>query len=236
MTFNYSVTLTYNWTDTVVANLSLTNPPGWNSYITYSGKEISSIPIGPYAYGSPDSQMLSVSLSPNSGYSPDPGEYKLTLKATSGDMSASIDLTAIVKAKYSFSMSTDSGNLATTAQAGKETHFSFNLNNTGSAALDNLTLNASKPSDWTITFNPSKIDSLSAGQSQQVDAIIKPPEGKTVAGDYMITLRSSNDKVSSSMDVRVTVEASSIWGVVSIGIIVVVIGGLAGLFLKLGRR
>lgn len=236
VSFNYNVELSYSGNNTVTANLSTVNPQGWNSKMSYSGKDISSLPIGPLAYGSPDKKTISVTLSPNSGYFPEPGEYKLTLKATAGEFSDTIELTAIIKAKYQFTMTTDTGNLATKAISGKENLFSFNANNTGSATLENITLNVDKPQGWVVTFNPDKITSLDAGQSQRVDVTITPPEGKTVAGDYEITLRASNPEISNNMKVRVTVETSSIWGVVSIGIIVVVIGGLATLFLKLGRR
>jgi len=236
VTFNYIVTLTYSGNDTITANLTTINPPGWKPTITFSGKEISSIPIGPMNYGTPDSKTLSISLSPNQGTSPDPGEYKMVLKATSGQLNQTIDLTAVVKAKYQFSIATDTGNLATRATAGKDNHFLINLKNTGSVPLENLNLSVSKPESWKITFSPDKVTSLGAGQSLQEDVIITPPSGKTVAGDYIITISSSNSQVSSNMEVRVTVETSSIWGIVSIAIIILVIAGLAVLFLKLGRR
>jgi len=236
VTFNYNVALTYSGNDTITANLTTVSPPGWKPTITYTGKEVSSIPIGPMNYGTPDSKTLSISLSPNQGTSPDPGEYKLTLKATSGQFNQSIDLTAVVKAKYQFSMTTDTGNLATRATAGKDSHFLINLKNTGSVPLENLNLIVSKPESWKVTFSPATIASLGAGQSIQEDVTFSPPSGKTVAGDYMVTISSSNSQVSSNMDVRVTVETSSIWGVISIAIIIVVIAGLAILFLKLGRR
>jgi uncharacterized membrane protein len=87
-----------------------------------------------------------------------------------------------------------------------------------------------------VTFSPDKVTSLAAGQTQQENIVITPPEGKTVAGDYIITLYASNAQVSENLDIRVTVETPSIWGILSIVIIVVVIAGLAFLFLKLGRR
>ena len=133
-------------------------------------------------------------------------------------------------------LTTDTGNLNTQATAGKDNNFSFNMVNSGSASLDNLNLTADKPQGWTVTFKPDKVDSISAGQTQQEQAIITPPEGKTIAGDYIITFKASNDKVNQSMQVRVTVLTPSIWGWVGIIIIVVVIGGLAVLFMRLGRR
>jgi uncharacterized membrane protein len=234
--FNFSVGISYSGNTTVTVNLSAAAPQGWYSLIMYSSKEVSSLPMGPMMYSSPDSKSISVTMYPNSGNSPDVGQYKLTLTASTGDLSKSIDLTAVVKAKYQFSMSTDSGKLSTTATAGKENSYSFNLKNEGSVTLENINLNVSKPENWEVTFVPDKVSSIGAGQTQKVDVKFKPPSGKTVAGDYIITLRSSNEHVASSMDVRVTVETSSMWGVISIIIIVVVIAGLAFLFLRLGRR
>ena len=84
--FYFNVNLTYSGTDTVTVNLSTTPPQGWNSTVTYTSKEVTSVPIGPLAYGSPDSKTLTVNMAPNAGQTPDPGEYKMTLKATAGDL------------------------------------------------------------------------------------------------------------------------------------------------------
>ena len=66
--------------------------------------------------------------------------------------------------------------------------------------------------------------------------MITPPQGKTIAGDYMINFKADTGTISQTMDVRVTVLTPTIWGWVGIIIIVVVIAGLAVLFMKLGRR
>lgn len=234
--FNYTVKLTYSGNDTITVNIATVDPAGWKSTITYSGKEVSSIPIGPLSYNLPDEKDLTISLDPNAGSNPDVGEYKMTLKAVSDQFSKSIDLTAIVKARYQFSLTTDTGNLATKAVSGTDNHFYINLVNTGSAALDNINLSVSKPETWQVSFSQANITSLGVGQTLQEDVIITPPSGKTVAGDYAINIRASNSQVSSSMDIRVTVETTSMWGYVSIVIIAVIIAGLVVLFLKLGRR
>jgi uncharacterized membrane protein len=235
-TFSYAVDLTYSGNDTVTVVLSVKNPNGWTTYLTYSSKEVTSLPIGPLSYGTPDSKALSISFSPQSGNTPDPGEYTMTVKATAGQLSASIDLTAVVKAKYDMTMTTSDGKLNTTASAGKDNHLSFQLKNTGSADLTDTSFYADTPSGWNVKFSPDTIATMSAGQTQQVDITITPPGDKTVAGDYMVTFRANNAKFSRSLDIRTTVETSSIWGIVSIIIIVVVIIGLAILFLRLGRR
>jgi uncharacterized repeat protein (TIGR01451 family) len=134
------------------------------------------------------------------------------------------------------SLDAENGRLSTNATAGKENHYSVSLVNTGSAAIDNVAFTSTKPDGWIVNFKPDKVESLGAGQTQQVDVVITPPEGKTIAGDYMINLTADNGTQSSELDVRVTADTPSIWGYVGIIIVVVVIAGLIVLFMKLGRR
>ena len=167
---------------------------------------------------------------------PDPGEYTITLEATSGDIKGSIDLKAIVTARYNFEMYTETGRLNTEAKSGKENHFTIKLTNTGSAAIDDISFSTTgKPQGWSVTYTPEKIDKLEAGLTQDVDVVIEPPPD-TIAGDYSMTLRSESNEFNDSLDIRVTVLAPTIWGWVGIIIVVLVIIGLAVLFRQLGRR
>jgi uncharacterized membrane protein len=234
--FYFTVNLSYSGLDTVTVNLSTTPQQGWNSYVTFTSKEVTSVPIGPMTYATPDVKSLSVNFAPNSGTTPEPGTYKLNLKATSGIYSASIDLSGTIKAKYAFSMNTSNSNLAMKATAGKANNLAIEMVNTGSVALENIALNSQKPDGWVITYSPEKIDTIAAGQTVQANVVITPPKDKTVAGDYNITLSSTNPHVMQSLVIRVTVETPTIWGTVALIIIVLVIVGLAVLFLKLGRR
>jgi uncharacterized membrane protein len=233
--FSYDITLEYTGTNRITVSLANTQVQGWGTLIQYLGKQINSIDIGPAQYGSA-SATISLTLSPESGKLPLPGDYSVTLKATSGSFNPSIDLKATVKAKYSYIMTAETGRLSISATAGQENHYSLVLTNTSSEALKNLAFNSTKPENWIVTFKPEKIDSLGVNQTQQVDVVITPPSGKTIAGDYMLTLRSNNEQVNSSMDVRVTALTPSIWGYVGIIIVVVVIAGIVVLFMKLGRR
>ncbi len=234
-TFNFDVVMEYTGEDRITVNLTNTEPQGWNTYMQYLGKQVTSIDIGPAQYGSATASF-SLYLAPDSGTSPEPGEYVVNLKATSGPFSPTLDLKANVKAKYYFSMTANTGRLSTSAEAGKENHYTLDLSNLSSVPLENISLNATKPENWIVTFTPEKIESLGVGQTVQVEAIIIPPSGKTIAGDYMVTMRANNEKVNSSMDVRVTALTPSIWGWVGIIIVVVVIAGIVVLFMKLGRR
>ena len=69
-----------------------------------------------------------------------------------------------------------------------------------------------------------------------VDVNIKPPP-RTIAGDYSVKIQASGDQVTSNeLDIRVTVESSTIWGWVGVAIILVVSGGLIFMFLRFSRR
>jgi uncharacterized membrane protein len=234
--FYYNVLMTYTGEENATVNLSTTPPVGWTSWVTYSSKQVTSVPMEATSNGQTDSKSLSITLSPISGRTPEPGEYKLLFKATTGDVSEEIELTAIIKASYAFSLTTESGNLAMNAVAGKENTLTVEMSNTGSADLENITMNDSKPDGWTITWSPESIETLEAGQTVQANVVITPPKDKTVAGDYNITLRANNANVSSNIVVRVTVDTPTVWGWVSIVIIILVLAGLAFLFMKLGRR
>lgn len=237
-TFSFNVTLSYNGPDRKTVNLNLTSPQGWTSTLTYNSKQISAVDMGPSDQYGPDTKTLTISLSANAGSATAVGSYPATLTATSGDLSAKLDLTAIVKAQYSMVATTDSGLLSTNAVVGKNNIFTFKVENQGTADLQNIKFSYTGPTGWNITFNPSIINSLGAGQSQDVNAIINPPAGKTIAGDYMVnfSITSPSGSTSSNMSVRVTVLTSSIMGVVAIVIVVIVIIGLMVLFWRLGRR
>ena len=106
------------------------------------------------------------------------------------------------------------------------------IKNTGSAAIDNVNLSSSAPQDWVIEFPVDKIDSMAANSQQTLDIKIKPAS-KAISGDYMVTLTASGKQASAeSLQVRVTVVTSSIWGWVGVAVIIIVIVGLAFVFMR----
>jgi uncharacterized membrane protein len=62
------------------------------------------------------------------------------------------------------------------------------------------------------------------------------PSGDAIAGDYIVKVRASNDLANGEVDLRVTVETSLLWGIIGIGLIVLVIVGLGYVFRRYGRR
>jgi uncharacterized membrane protein len=233
--FEFEVTLNYQGSEARVFNLSATGSKDWTTYITPSypkDKMIKDIRLEPgTAYG----EKIAVYTAPPYWLMPEPGEYKITVEATSGEIKGTINLTAIVTAKYDLSLTPSEERYNTSATAGKDNYFAVVVGNGGSAAIDNITFSSSKPSGWTINFTPDKIDSLDAGGSKTIDVNIKPPP-KTIAGDYQITLTANGKQTQNHIDIRVTVETPTVWGWVGVGIIVLVIAGLAFIFMRFSRR
>jgi uncharacterized membrane protein len=65
---------------------------------------------------------------------------------------------------------------------------------------------------------------------------IKPAD-KAIAGDYMVTITAKPEKESSkSVDFRITVRTSTLWGVVGVALIAVAVGVVAIAVLRFGRR
>ncbi|MBE3113953.1 MAG: hypothetical protein IMZ59_00350 [Actinobacteria bacterium] len=169
----------------------------------------------------------------------EPGEYELkaTFKsAVEGDtLEGSIEFTAVITATYEISLTTKTGILSTELTSGKDNHYKLIVTNNSSTSVESITLSSTEPEGWQVNFDKKTIESIEAGANMEIDAVINPPE-KTIAGDYMLTFSASSENSNSSIDLRATVETPTIWGIVGIGIIVVVIIGVAVIFARLGRR
>jgi uncharacterized membrane protein len=234
--FSFNVDIKYSGSRQLL-NLTSNQQPGWDvSFNNSAGKTITAVQLGPVDYTLTES--VTVILAPSLGQTPDPGNYPLTITVSnvSASLNQSINLTATVKAKFSFMLDTATGNLNSQATAGADNHTTIQLTNQGTAAIDKLSLTSSQPDGWIVKFNPDKVDSIGAGQKQQIDVTVTPPGGKTVAGDYMLNLTASNGTLSQTMSLRVTVLTPTIWGWVGLIIVILVIAGLGVLFMKLGRR
>ena len=215
-------------------DLTLDKPQNWVSAIKprYEDTNISAIRMRSFQAAP---ETIEITVIPLPWDLPEPGEYAVTLTATSGDLSDTIELKAVVTARYEADFYTETGRLNTKAKAGEENHVAVKLRNSGSADIDSVTFTSVKPEAWVITFNPEKVENLAPGLAQDVDVVIEPPE-KTIAGDYSITIRAESKETSDSLELRVTVETPTIWGWVGIAIVLLVIAGLAVLFRQLGRR
>ena len=234
--FNFEIELKYQGSERKRFDITTTEPLGWRALVVAGAPEqqVIAVEIGP-SEGFAKTERIKVRFGPLFGETPEPGDYVVMLEVDSGDIKETLELKAVVTAKYEFSMQTATGRLNTEADAGEDNHLTVKLVNSGSAAIEDITFTSSKPEDWSITFTPERIDALESGLTQEVDVVIKPPR-RTITGDYMATIKAESKEASDDLELRVTVLTPTIWGWVGILIVVVVIGGLGVIFWRLGRR
>ncbi len=241
LSYVFDVSISYTGTGSKVFDLKATVPEGFGASITPGyggeGKEIAAIRLEANK-GYPDSVKLS--LSPYAWKVPAPGSYPVTLEVSSGDLKTNIQLTAIVTANFDLKLSTPDGRLNTEATAGQDNNFTIVLTNTGTGNLEKIevmSLAKDRPSGWTVTTKPDKIDSLKSGESKEIQVTVRPNE-KTIAGDYNLMLQAQPESriAFASLQIRTTVLTPTIWGWVGVGIVVLVIIALAVIFIRFGRR
>jgi uncharacterized membrane protein len=220
----------------LVYNLTTKAPPNWEVAMTppyEKDKKLTAMSLKPgFTFG----DKILVSVTPPFLPLPDPGAYDISLTADSGTLKTTINLKAVITARYNLTLLPSNERYDTAATAGKDNSFSIELANISTAAVDKINFSSTKPSGWTIDFNPKELNSLAALDSKTVEVNIKPPP-ETIAGDYVITLQaSSTQTVAPQIQVRVTVETPTIWGWVGVAIIFVVIVGLIFVFMRFSRR
>jgi len=234
--FEFQVEFTYIGEDSKVFDIRTTAPTGWEVYMTpryEKERKITSINLKP-TMGAGEMMRL-VATAPFWPL-PEPGEYKIKVEAISDTIQASTELTAKVTARYFLDTVSANELYNTTARAGEDNIFSIKVRNLGTDAIDNIKFSPDNPEGWSVTFNPDKIDVMEAIDEQTVEVNIKPPP-KTVAGDYMISLRASGKQIAAEkIDIRVTVETPTIWGWVGVAIILIVVIGLIVIFMRFSRR
>jgi uncharacterized membrane protein len=211
-------------------NLAAVGPEKWeiNFKPSYETKQISSIRIR-----GGQSQTIAVEVGPPREAKS--GEYPILVRISSGEKKAEAKLTVILTGIYKLDAGTPTGILSLEAVAGKPANFSLFVKNTGSATNRNVTFSSFKPENWEVTFKPEKIEALEPEALKQVEVTVKPA-AQALVGDYSVGCLVNGEKSDKTVEIRVTVRASTAWGWVGIGIIILVIAGLSGLFIWLGRR
>jgi uncharacterized membrane protein len=237
-TFNYYIDIQYTGSkDKKVFNLSIQGPDAY----TYEIQNSSAINIGAIEldpnYDYPET--IAVIATPK-GKGPKPGEYPFTLQVTSGDLKSSLNLKAVVTAKYALAMYTPDGLLNNDIASGKDNTFVFLVKNTGDSALENITFRqyvSGMPSGWRITFKPDNIEKLASNSEQKVEMNIKPSD-KTIAGDYYMNVTTETDTLTAedSFSLRLSVISPLVWTIIGIAIIVLVVAALISLYIFFGRR
>jgi uncharacterized membrane protein len=227
--FTYALTLQNDTTQDLQFGLDTSGPDGWQIDASPSGQSLAStVTIKAGA-----SSTISVSTTPPDSTAA--GDYEIDVTAASGAYTTTQKLTAHITGSYAIVLSTQDQRLNADVVAGKATALQLQVVNTGSAPLDNVQLAATAPSGWDTSFSPATVPEIAPGDSTPVTLTITPATD-AVAGDYRVTLSSSTDQTSDSIELRATVKTSAAWGVVGVGLIVIVFAGLSIVFRRFGRR
>lgn len=211
-------------------NLAAIGPEKWeiNFKPAYEQKQISSIRVK-----EGESKTVAVEVTPVQNAAA--AEYPILVRIGSGDSKTEVKLTVVLTGTYRLDAGTPNGILSLEAYAGKPVNFSLFVKNNGSAVNRNISFSSFKPENWETTFKPEKLESLAPGEMKQVEVTIKPGP-QSLVGDYSVGVMVNGEKADKTVEMRVTVKASSAWGWIGIGLILLVIIGLSFLFIKMGRR
>jgi len=228
--FRYRVTLRNESDQDLLANLEADAPENFRvSFSTaFGGQEINSLPLK-----AGESKDLDVQITPPRQV--EAKVYAVTLRALAGEARAELAVNLDITGQVELSLTTPEGRLSGRAYAGRENPVKLVVKNTGSAPAENLEFSSSEPSGWEVKFEPDKLERLAPGAESEVTAKIKPSP-RAVAGDYILTLRASAGSAQASADYRVTVQTSTLWGLVGVVLIAVAVGAVGFAVSRFGRR
>ncbi|MGN1181149.1 MAG: NEW3 domain-containing protein [Suilimivivens sp.] len=228
--FSFDATIVNNRGVEQSYSLSANAPSGWEVSFTPSGE---SSKVASMTVDAGTSAGLTVKIVPPESITE--GEYTIPCSAISANETLKMELNIRITGLYDVELTTPSGRLSFDAHANEEKAVTLSVKNNGNVDLENLNLTSSAPSGWEVRFDESTIEVLEAGSTKEVTAYIKP-DSDAMTGDYLTTLRVSNDETSSEAEFRVSVKIKTTWGVFAVAIIVLLLGGLGFIFKKYGRR
>ena len=230
-TFTFSVRLNNDTAEDLTFSLDASGPPGWNVEARPTG-QTQAASANVTAGGN-----TTINVTATAAEGTEAGDYPIALQAVSPDQTAETELTARVVGSFELAVTTQSGVLNTSGNAGSTIDQTIVVQNTGSAPLENVQLSGTAPSGWTVTFDPPTVTVPAGAQENTATSVAHiVPSTDAIAGDYQVTVRASNDQANGEAQLRVTVETSLLWGIIGIGLIVLVIVGLAYVFRRYGRR
>lgn len=203
-------------------------PRGWNVAIKPNYQQATSTELEPNS-----TKDITYEVKPPSVV--EAGKYKIPIKAVSGTTSAELEFEVVITGSYDMTLNTPSGLLSAHLTAGQEKKIELEVQNTGSADLANIELNAAKPKNWEVVFEPIKIEKLLPGKTEKIYATVTADK-KAIPGDYVIKIDTKTPEVNSSVSFRMSVKTPVLTGWLGIFIIAGVVAAIFYLFKKFGRR
>ncbi|HEX2364113.1 MAG TPA: NEW3 domain-containing protein [Bradyrhizobium sp.] len=228
--FEYTLTIKNDAGRNLTASFAAEAPNNFETSFTeaYGTQELSAIPIE-----AGQSKDIKLKVRPPSSI--DAGHFPVTVTVKAEDASARADLALDVVGQPQLQVAGRDGLLSARAVAAKQSSVPIVVTNTGTAPAENVTLNASAPTGWKIAFEPKAIERLVPGKEAEAQALITPSE-KSLAGDYMVSVKANSRGESASSQFRITVATSTVWGMAGAGVIGVALLLMLGAVARFGRR
>jgi uncharacterized membrane protein len=228
-TFRYNATLRNEGDDDLNVDLLADLPSGFTVSFKSGGQEVTTLPLDANS-----TKSLSIEVSPL--FKMAAASYPITVHAQAGSAAADIGLVAEVVGQSSLNLTTPDGRLSGEVQSGQETAVNLVLQNSGSAAAEAISLSATTPNGWTVTFVPKDIPELAPGSQVAVTAQVQPAD-KALAGDYVLSFKAQpKESTIQSVDYRATVRTSTLWGIGGLVLIAVAVGVVGLAVSRFGRR
>lgn len=228
--FEYTLAIKNDSGRNLVASFAAQAPSNFETSFTeaYGTQELSSIPID-----AGQSKDIKLKVRPPSTI--DAGHFPVQVMVKAEDASAKTELALDVVGQPQLQVSGRDGLLSARAVAAQQSSIPVVVTNTGTAPAENVTLAATAPTGWKVTFEPATIERLVPGKDTEVQALVTPSD-KSLAGDYMTSINATSRGESASGQFRVTVATSTIWGMAGAGVIGVALLLMLGAVARFGRR
>ncbi|MDP1749052.1 MAG: NEW3 domain-containing protein [Reyranella sp.] len=228
--FEYTVTVGNDSGKDLTVALSAQGPANFQTTFTegFGSNEISSIPIE-----AGQTKDIKVKVTPPRDVKA--GDYPVLVKVAAEGATAELRVTLQISGQGKLALSTKDGRLSGEAEIGKASTYTLVLTNDGTAAVDEIEMSGTVPTNWKVEFNPKTLATLAPNEKKEVQVLVTPAD-KAIAGDYVAQFRAAARGESSAADFRITVTTSTLWGMVGIGIIAIALLVLLGAVARFGRR
>ncbi len=226
--FRYRLTLRNDSDQDLLVQLDAQAPRRFQVNFSLLGQQVTSVPVQA-------GQSREVEVEVNLPQDTPAGTYPITVRAVGGGVSAVVRLVAEVTGRPELRVTAPEGRLSGRAYAGATEPLRVIVRNEGSAPARNVSLSASPPSGWEVTFEPDRIDEIPPRGEREVTARIRPSP-RAVAGDYMVTITASGNEGSASADFRITVLTRTLWGIVGVVLIAAALVVVGQAVSRYGRR
>jgi uncharacterized membrane protein len=229
-TFTFNLTLSNASAEDLTFAVTGVGPTNWEVNATLTGQTQAASAVVKA------SGNAAVSVSAKAPTDAAPGTYPINVRATVGDRTIDAQLSVEVTGTNAMTVTTPDQLLSNSGSAGASITQQLVIRNDGTQPLQQVVVSATAPTDWKVTFDPSDtIDTIAATDSQTITATIVP-SNDAIAGDYVVTYSAKTTDANGTVDIRMTIETSPLFGFVGLALIALVLFGLWWVFQRYGRR